>query len=170
MGKYDHPIIKLMLCMLYSYMRHMKNGKSKAMKAYFRVLSLIRHQGKPTFSVTCTCFDQICKRWKWLSRKRGGAIPFSHLNCDTSDFHILCSLWLAENLKSYMFMSSSDYFSVSHWRTAKQNKEKRPWEFEWTHSRRLFFFFLWRYSPNLGLGLPPWNSLFHLGLLDLDIR
>jgi hypothetical protein len=26
-------------------------------------------------------------------------------------------------------------------------------------------FFLWRYSPNLGLGLPPWNSPFHFGLL-----
>jgi hypothetical protein len=31
----------------------------------------------------------------------------------------------------------------------------------------LWFFFLWRYSPNLGLGLPPWNSPFHLGFLDL---
>jgi hypothetical protein len=31
----------------------------------------------------------------------------------------------------------------------------------------LFFFFLWRYSHNLGLGLPPWNSPFHFGLLDL---
>jgi hypothetical protein len=30
-----------------------------------------------------------------------------------------------------------------------------------------WFFFLWRYSPNLGLGLPPWNSPFHFGLLDL---
>jgi hypothetical protein len=29
------------------------------------------------------------------------------------------------------------------------------------------FFFLWRYSPNLGLGLPPWNSPFHFGFLDL---
>jgi hypothetical protein len=28
-------------------------------------------------------------------------------------------------------------------------------------------FFLWRYSPNLGLGLPPWNSPFHFGLLAL---
>jgi hypothetical protein len=28
------------------------------------------------------------------------------------------------------------------------------------------FFSLWRYSPNLGHGLPPWNSLFHFGLLD----
>jgi hypothetical protein len=27
--------------------------------------------------------------------------------------------------------------------------------------------FLWRYSPNLCLGLPPWNSPFHFGLLDL---
>jgi hypothetical protein len=30
-----------------------------------------------------------------------------------------------------------------------------------------YFFFLWCYSPNLGLGLPPWNSPFHLGLLYL---
>jgi hypothetical protein len=30
-----------------------------------------------------------------------------------------------------------------------------------------FFFFVWRYSPNLGLGLPPWNSPFHFGFLDL---
>jgi hypothetical protein len=29
------------------------------------------------------------------------------------------------------------------------------------------FFFLWLYSPDLGLGLPPWNSPFHFGLLDL---
>jgi hypothetical protein len=29
------------------------------------------------------------------------------------------------------------------------------------------FFFLWRYSPNLGLDLPPWNSPFHFGFLDL---
>jgi hypothetical protein len=29
------------------------------------------------------------------------------------------------------------------------------------------FFFLWRYSPNLGLGLAPWNSPFHFGFLDL---
>jgi hypothetical protein len=28
-------------------------------------------------------------------------------------------------------------------------------------------FFLWRYSPNLGLDLPPWNSLFHFSFLDL---
>jgi hypothetical protein len=29
------------------------------------------------------------------------------------------------------------------------------------------FFFPWRYSPNLGLGLPPWNSPFHFGFPDL---
>jgi hypothetical protein len=29
------------------------------------------------------------------------------------------------------------------------------------------FLFLWRYSPNLDLGLPSWNSPFHFGLLDL---
>jgi hypothetical protein len=28
-------------------------------------------------------------------------------------------------------------------------------------------YFLWHYSPNLGLGLPPWNSPFHFGFLDL---
>jgi hypothetical protein len=27
--------------------------------------------------------------------------------------------------------------------------------------------FLWRYSPNLGLGLPTWNSPFHFGFLEL---
>jgi hypothetical protein len=31
----------------------------------------------------------------------------------------------------------------------------------------LCFSFLWHYSPNLGLGLPPWNSPFHFGFLDL---
>jgi hypothetical protein len=30
-------------------------------------------------------------------------------------------------------------------------------------------FFLRRYSPNLGLGLPPWNSPFHLGTRSLTI-
>jgi hypothetical protein len=29
------------------------------------------------------------------------------------------------------------------------------------------FFFLWRYSPHLGLDLPPWNFPFHFSLLDL---
>jgi hypothetical protein len=29
------------------------------------------------------------------------------------------------------------------------------------------FFFLWHYSPNLGHGLPPLNSLLHFGLLNL---
>jgi hypothetical protein len=27
-------------------------------------------------------------------------------------------------------------------------------------------FFPWRYGPNLDLGLPPWNYLFHFGFLD----
>jgi hypothetical protein len=31
----------------------------------------------------------------------------------------------------------------------------------------IFFFFPWRYSPNLGFGLPPWNIPFHFGLLNL---
>jgi hypothetical protein len=31
----------------------------------------------------------------------------------------------------------------------------------------LLDFFLWHHSPNLGLDLPPWNFLFHLGFLDL---
>jgi hypothetical protein len=31
------------------------------------------------------------------------------------------------------------------------------------------FLFLWRYSPNLGLGLPPWNSPFHFGLYLLPV-
>jgi hypothetical protein len=35
----------------------------------------------------------------------------------------------------------------------------------WDHLN--FFFFLWRYSPPLGLGLPPWNFPFHFSLLDL---
>jgi hypothetical protein len=30
-----------------------------------------------------------------------------------------------------------------------------------------FFFPPWRYSPNLGLGLSPWNSPFHFGFPDL---
>jgi hypothetical protein len=30
-----------------------------------------------------------------------------------------------------------------------------------------YFFLLSRYSPNLGLGLPPWNSPFHFDYLDL---
>jgi hypothetical protein len=32
---------------------------------------------------------------------------------------------------------------------------------------QVIFFFLWRYSPHLGLGPPPWNSPFHFGFLDL---
>jgi hypothetical protein len=31
----------------------------------------------------------------------------------------------------------------------------------------VYFFPLWRYSPILGLGLPPWNFPFHFDLLDL---
>jgi hypothetical protein len=36
-----------------------------------------------------------------------------------------------------------------------------------TGKTKLPFFFLWRYSPYLGLGLPPWNSPFHFSFLDL---
>jgi hypothetical protein len=34
------------------------------------------------------------------------------------------------------------------------------------------FFFLWRYSPNFVLGLPPWNSTFHFGFTSvlIDLR
>jgi hypothetical protein len=32
---------------------------------------------------------------------------------------------------------------------------------------QMFFLLLWRYSPNLGLGLTPWNSPFHFGFVDL---
>jgi hypothetical protein len=39
-------------------------------------------------------------------------------------------------------------------------------EFTLRGSLSLLFFF-WRYSPNLGLGLPPWNPPFHFGFLDL---
>jgi hypothetical protein len=35
------------------------------------------------------------------------------------------------------------------------------------HRNKIQFSFLWRYSPNFGLGLPPWNSSFHFGFLDL---
>jgi hypothetical protein len=31
----------------------------------------------------------------------------------------------------------------------------------------MFVFSFWHYSPNFGCGLPPWNSPFHFGLLDL---
>jgi hypothetical protein len=33
--------------------------------------------------------------------------------------------------------------------------------------RFALIFFFWLYSPNLGLSLPPWNSPFHFGFLDL---
>jgi hypothetical protein len=38
---------------------------------------------------------------------------------------------------------------------------------QWPSVNTIYLFFLWRYSPNFGLGLPPWNSPFHFGLLDL---
>jgi hypothetical protein len=41
----------------------------------------------------------------------------------------------------------------------------RKFRKNWRDER--IFFLLWRYSPYLGLGLPPWNSPFHFGLLDL---
>jgi hypothetical protein len=41
--------------------------------------------------------------------------------------------------------------------------------FELWPERWLYYdvYFLWRYSHNLGLGLPPRNSPFHFGFLDL---
>jgi hypothetical protein len=42
--------------------------------------------------------------------------------------------------------------------------ERVLWDLTW-----LIIFFLWRYSPNLGLGLPPWNSPFHFGSVDLRL-
>jgi hypothetical protein len=32
---------------------------------------------------------------------------------------------------------------------------------------QIWSYFLWRYSPNLGLGLLSWNFPFYFGLLDL---
>jgi hypothetical protein len=37
----------------------------------------------------------------------------------------------------------------------------------WYCCHFFLLFFFWRYSPHLGLGLPPWNSPFHFGFLDL---
>jgi hypothetical protein len=36
-----------------------------------------------------------------------------------------------------------------------------------TYPFTVYYDFLWRYSPNLGLSLPPWKSPFHFSLLDL---
>jgi hypothetical protein len=49
----------------------------------------------------------------------------------------------------------------------------RRWSLKNSPVKQLFiclmfiFFFLWLYSPPLGLGLPPWNFPFHFSLLDL---
>jgi hypothetical protein len=39
--------------------------------------------------------------------------------------------------------------------------------FAWIKTPRSCDLFSWRYIPNWGLGLPPWNSPFHFGFLDL---
>jgi hypothetical protein len=51
-------------------------------------------------------------------------------------------------------------------RYGDRDKPRVPLETE-PFNTTFFFLFLWRYSPNLGLGLPPWNSPFHFSLLDL---
>jgi hypothetical protein len=55
-------------------------------------------------------------------------------------------------------------FTQNNWKPTKDERK-----FVLFQIRHLFrcFFFLWRCSPNLGLGLPPWNSPFYFGLLDL---
>jgi hypothetical protein len=43
----------------------------------------------------------------------------------------------------------------------------KPWNEKNPIRRSKTDTFHWRYSPHLGLGLPPWNSLFHFGFIDL---
>jgi hypothetical protein len=56
------------------------------------------------------------------------------------------------------WLESSIFYSCGKIRTVAITITKIP---------VLEFLFLWCYSLNIGLGLPPWNSPFHFGLLDL---
>jgi hypothetical protein len=47
------------------------------------------------------------------------------------------------------------------------NVTPAPYPISRCYTDQAIFFFLWRYSPQWGLGLPPWNSPFHLGFLNL---
>jgi hypothetical protein len=61
--------------------------------------------------------------------------------------------------KRCVLQCSSEYWTVDK----VQNPRNRE---RYTPSSETFFF-LWRYSPHLGLGLPPCNFPFHFSLLDL---
>jgi hypothetical protein len=70
----------------------------------------------------------------------------------------------------YPFLTSGVFLlflAVKRWLFGLQ--KKLPYLVQCLRQRNMkrIFFFLWRYSPNLGLGLPPWNSPYHFGLLDL---
>jgi hypothetical protein len=66
--------------------------------------------------------------------------------------------WLAVNDQSWSNSNSDSKVS----QRIEIEREKTRIKME-----RVFLFFLWRYSPNLGFGLPPWNPPFHFGFLDL---
>jgi hypothetical protein len=56
---------------------------------------------------------------------------------------------------------------IEKWYHRKLQSDLNSLSIRIAYGRELFhFFFPWRYSRNLGLGLPPWNSLFQFGFLD----
>jgi hypothetical protein len=83
-------------------------------------------------------------------------LSIPRLNCNGK----YCNYWIFIQLKpDFMIVFLSALTNVS-------NVIFEIWCKLWLCKSYIFFSF-WRYSPNLGLGLPSWNSPFHFGLLDL---
>jgi hypothetical protein len=83
----------------------------------------------------------------------------------TADKFLFISTWKTFVLYSMQNESNPSFFSSNVF----CNHVYIP-KFRWLQMANCFtkiFFFLWRYSPNLGLDLPPWNSPFHFVFLDL---
>jgi hypothetical protein len=98
--------------------------------------------------------------------------------------HTLNSFWTTSVLRM-LYVESLELTNELPFTTAREpNKDHRLQGFHYCSSwirclgnvheplpsktgNSVSFFFLWRYSPNLGLGLPPWYFPFHFGLLDL---
>jgi hypothetical protein len=67
-------------------------------------------------------------------------------------------------MKNLRILSFRDDISSHYFRNTKREHHKVYCNISSLHC---VFFSLWRYNPNLGLGLPPWNSPFHFCLLGL---
>jgi hypothetical protein len=114
-----------------------------------------------------TCRMSIHEIQEWLAATQ---YCFTHVHCIAlpatakSDSHsVLKSVMLCfVQVTTYVFFNPQNSFYIHTIINLNLMSHLSAVQYSFP-----FFFFLWRYSPFLGLGLPPRNSPFHFSFLDL---